>query len=33
MSLFTLTPGQLTLAQLRAAYQAPLQLRLDASAA
>ena len=32
MSLFTLTPGQLSLAQLRAAYQAPLQLRLDASA-
>ena len=32
MSLFTLTPGQLTLAQLRAAYQSPLKLRLDASA-
>ena len=32
MSLFTLTPGQLTLAQLRAAYQRPLKLRLDESA-
>lgn len=32
MSLFTLTPGQLSLAQLRAAYQAPLQLQLDTHA-
>ena len=32
MSLFTLTPGQLSLAQLRAAYQRPLKLRLDESA-
>lgn len=32
MSLFTLTPGQLNLAQLRAAYQAPLQLQLDTHA-
>jgi histidine ammonia-lyase len=32
MSLFTLNPGTLTLAQLRAAYQNPLTLRLDESA-
>ncbi|MFP6801008.1 MAG: histidine ammonia-lyase, partial [Pseudomonas sp.] len=32
MSLFTLHPGQLTLAQLRAAYQAPLRLTLAESA-
>ena len=32
MSLFTLTSGQLNLAQLRAAYQAPLQLQLDSHA-
>ena len=32
MSLFTLTPGQLSLAQLRAAYQNPLKLHLDDSA-
>lgn len=32
MSLFTLHPGQLTLAQLRAAYQAPLRVSLAASA-
>ncbi|HSX91070.1 MAG TPA: histidine ammonia-lyase [Pseudomonas sp.] len=32
MSPFTLTPGQLSLSQLRAAYQSPLQLRLDHSA-
>ncbi|MFZ3185579.1 MAG: histidine ammonia-lyase [Pseudomonas sp.] len=33
MSILTLQPGQLTLAQLRRAYQQPLQLRLDESAA
>jgi histidine ammonia-lyase len=32
MSLFTLHPGQLTLAQLRTAYQAPLRVSLAASA-
>src|SRR3989338_6511972 len=32
MSLFTLYPGQLTLAQLRAAYQAPLRVSMAASA-
>jgi histidine ammonia-lyase len=32
MSILTLRPGQLTLAQLRRAYQQPLQLRLDESA-
>ena len=32
MSLFTLNPGTLSLAQLRTAYQSPLQLRLDESA-
>ena len=32
MSLLTLNPGTLSLAQLRTAYQSPLQLRLDESA-
>jgi histidine ammonia-lyase len=32
MSLFTLHPAQLSLADVRAAYQAPLQVRLDPSA-
>ena len=32
MSILTLQPGQLTLAQLRRAYQQPLQLRLDEDA-
>ena len=32
MNTLNLKPGQLTLADLRAAYQAPVQLTLDASA-